>query len=96
MKGVKTGGRKKGTPNVATRDVQELVNAIFAKIDPVEKALQIFNSGNLKSETALLMRLLEYRYGKPVQPIAGTGEGGAIPFQLVSYIPRPIDASAGT
>lgn len=76
-KGAKTGGRKKGTPNRNASDVKQLVDAIFKKVDPIEKAIKLLEFGSDKTQATVLVRLLEYRYGKPVQPIEGTQEGGA-------------------
>lgn len=81
-KGKKTGGRKKGTPNVATRDVQTLLDKVFAKVDPVEKLVSLLNKPmDAGVEARVLLRLLEYRYGQPVQQIQGPGEDGK--FELV-------------
>ncbi len=42
-------------------------------------------SGNLDAIKELLNRL----YGKSVQPLSGTGEGGIITINVISNIPRP-------
>jgi hypothetical protein len=49
-KGRKTGGRKKGTPNKLTRDVQEFVERIFEDVDPVEITVELLTK--CKSEKA--------------------------------------------
>lgn len=77
-KGKKTGGgSRKGKPNKTAADVKQLVDAIFKKVDPVTKAIKLLEFGSDKTQAGVLMRLLEYRYGKPVQPISGP-DGGAI------------------
>ena len=76
-KGKKTGGRQKGSRNRNVHEVKDLVDAIFKKVDPVEKAIKLLEFGSDKTQATVLVRLLEYRYGKPPQPIEGTQEGGA-------------------
>lgn len=46
MKGKKTGGRKKGTPNKATQDVITLLESL--KCDPIEKLARICNGEKIK------------------------------------------------
>lgn len=87
-------GRKKGGHNQSTHDVKELVDQIFSKVDPIKKALYLFEKGSDKTQVTLLMRLLEYRYGKPVQPIEGVQDGVPIGIQIVSHVPRPQRGSA--
>jgi len=73
-KGRKTGGRKKGTPNKLTRDVQEFVERIFEAVDPVEITVELLTK--CKSERVqgiVLLRLLEYRYGRPKYELAVDG-----------------------
>lgn len=82
-KGVKTGGRQKGSKNRSALEVKDLVDAIFKKIDPIEKAIKLLEFGSEKAQATILMRLLEYRYGKPIQPISGEG-GGPVRVQLIT------------
>jgi hypothetical protein len=72
--GRKTGGRRKGTPNKLTRDVQEFVERIFEAVDPVEITVELLTK--CKSEKVQgreLLRLLEYRYGRPRYELAVDG-----------------------
>jgi len=71
-------GRKKGSKNKSTQEIQAVVDAIFRKIDPVAKAIKLLEFGSDKTQATVLLRLFEYKYGKPVQEIKGTGEDGAI------------------
>jgi hypothetical protein len=64
-------GRKKGGQNRTTAEIKALIDEIFLKIDPVEKAIKLLQFGSDKTQATILLRLLEYRYGKPVQPITG-------------------------
>jgi hypothetical protein len=78
-KGRKTGGRKKGTPN-KRQDLQEFLDAIFERVDPVQLAVKLLK-GKVPNER-LLIRLLEYRYGRP--PLLTGGE---------TTMPKVIDVS---
>jgi len=49
----KTGGRKKGTPNKLTRDVQAFVDAIFSKVNPIEKLETLLASESDKVHQAV-------------------------------------------
>jgi len=71
--GKKTGGRRKGSQNKLTRDVQEFVDRVFRQIDPIEKLLTLLESESEKVQAGVMLRLLEYRYGKPKESIELTG-----------------------
>jgi hypothetical protein len=75
-KGRKTGGRKKGTPNRLTRDVQAFVDAIFCKVDPIDKLETLLASESERVQAGVLLRLLEYRYGKPKESVELSGNIG--------------------
>jgi len=64
--GPKTGGRKAGTPNILTTSVQEFVEAVLTHEKAVTKSQQFIDSANEKVASAVLMRLLAYRFGNPV------------------------------
>lgn len=68
-KGRKTGGRKAGTPNRTTQDVRDFVDQIFAKIDPAKKIAALLRKPLGEISARVLMRLLEYRYGKPKEHV---------------------------
>jgi len=88
-KGIKTGGRKKGTPNKSQQDVQVLLDAVFKQVDPIEKLVNLLHKPlDAGVEARVLLRLLEYRYGQPRQEISGLN-GGALQIQIVSAIERP-------
>ena len=71
-KGIKTGGRRKGTPNRLTRDVQVLMDAVFSKVDPIKKLEALLASESDKVQAGVLLRLLEYRYGRPKESVEHT------------------------
>jgi hypothetical protein len=69
----KAGGRKKGSQNKTTRDVQVFVDRVFAKIDPIEKLEALLGSESEKVQAGVLLRLLEYRFGKPRESMELSG-----------------------
>lgn len=74
-KGHKTGGgSRKGKPNKATEDIRA---AILRGGDLVAKGFELMSCGDKKVEAAAWRVLMEYGYGKAVQPIEGTHEDGA-------------------
>lgn len=78
-KGRKTGGRKKGTPN-KRQDLQGFRDSIFERVDPAQLVVKLLNA-KVPNER-LLIRVLEYCYGRP--PVSTEGE---------ITMPRVIDVS---
>lgn len=70
----KAGGRRKGSQNKVTRDVQLFVDRVFARVDPLERVEALLRSESEKVQAGVLLRLLEYRYGKPKESISLSGE----------------------
>lgn len=98
-KGKRFGGRQKGTKNHGTADVKDLVDAIFKRVDPVEKAIKLLEFGTDKTQATVLMRLFEYRYGKPPQPITGGGDGSEpirVVIERIGGITTQVSAKAGS
>jgi hypothetical protein len=63
MKGKKTGGRKAGTPNKATRQIKEVIASI---VDTEKLVKTLYRLSQGKQPNILAIRLLlEYQYGKP-------------------------------
>lgn len=75
-------GRKKGGQNKSTAEIKEIVDAIFKKINPVMKAIKLLEFGSDKTQAMMLLKLWEYRYGKPVQPIGPVEGGEAIEYTI--------------
>lgn len=80
-KGIKTGGRTKGTPNRATHDIKEA-----ARIHG-PRALEVLSSlmetaGNEAARIAAAKEILDRAYGKATQPIANE-EGKAFLLQMI-------------
>jgi hypothetical protein len=58
MKGLKTGGRTKGTPNRTTKELKELIhNIVEVQLDTIEEDLQDLDP---KDRLNILLRLVEY------------------------------------
>lgn len=72
-KGQKTGGRVKGTPNKATREIREELARLFTP-EYFETLPNRLREGKLAP--AIEAKLLAYRYGEPRQTMELTGEGG--------------------
>lgn len=88
MQGRKTGGRQKGTPN-KRHELKDLLDAVFAKVDPVAKIIELLNCPKDRgTEVRMLVRLLEYAYGQPRQEVTGLG-GGPVAVQIVTNLQMP-------
>jgi hypothetical protein len=75
MKGRKTGGRQKGTPNKATDEARKAAAAIIEDPDYVKNLLSRARRGKLAPAVECL--LYTYRYGKPKETVAVEGPDGA-------------------
>lgn len=62
-----------GSKNKLTLDVQAFVDRVFAKVDPIEKLESLLASESEKVQAGVILRLLEYRYGKPKESLEVTG-----------------------
>jgi hypothetical protein len=82
----KTGGRKKGTSNKATESIKNTLNAILTE-DELEECWRRFLNHKDSSIAWKAFELYhEYRFGKPVQMVAG--EELAPPIKIdISAIP---------
>jgi hypothetical protein len=66
------GGRPRGSKGKAARDVQAFVDKVFSKVDPQELAEELMlNCKSEKVQGMVFLRLLEYRYGRPISQIEG-------------------------
>lgn len=82
-KGRKTGGRAKGTPNVATRDVREAIRRVAEDTAPmVEQWLSEIDDPAKRLD--LFLRMIEYHIPKLARTEV-SGEGGG-PLQIVQKI----------
>jgi len=63
-------------PNKLTRDVQVFVDRVFSEVDPIEKLQALLASESDKVQAGVLLRLLEYRYGRPKESVELTANIG--------------------
>jgi hypothetical protein len=82
--------KSKHLPPWRMRDVRRLVRAIFSAKDPIEVGQDLLSKKGDATVAKVFTLLIEYLYGKPVQPIEATGANGEKGiFQFVTYAPRP-------
>ena len=75
--------------------VGALADAVFARVDPEEIAVELLGEGGDKRvKTQVLTLLLAYRFGKPAQRVEASGPGGG-PVRVVWDIPRPAREAKG-
>lgn len=70
-KGRKTGGRQKGTPNVATRTVREAFVEAFALVNQGPTALGVWGRENPDKFYALSTKLIPTDITSDNKPVAG-------------------------
>ncbi len=64
-KGIKTGGRQKGTPNKRTNSVKELLEDNFEGFNPVVELIQLYKSDvDVSQKISILKELSSYVYPK--------------------------------
>jgi hypothetical protein len=81
-KGIKTGGRQKGTPNKITRDIREAVLQSFEIVGGAQ-----YLAEQARANPTAYLSLV----GK-VLPMQVTGEGGGpVSIQIVTGVPRASD-----
>ena len=79
----KTGGRKKGVPNKATRDIKALAQVHGPKAIK-ELARLALEADTHAARVAAIKELLDRGYGKSAQPL--TGPDGEGPIQLEAKV----------
>jgi hypothetical protein len=101
MRGKKTGGRKKGTPNKSTAEIKNLAQSHGAAainrlaemgglVPGVEPAL------SEQSQIAACNEVLDRAYGRPTQPHGNDAEHPLVPAAQLPFTPSltPIEADA--
>ncbi len=83
-KGIKTGGRKAGTPNKSTASLKTLAQA---HTEAALNALVGIVAGGEgippAAQVAAAKELLDRGYGKSTQPISGDEDGPPIPVEVI-------------
>jgi hypothetical protein len=86
--GERRGGRQKGTPNKATREIKELAQKHGA--EAIEALVKIMRSSdNEASRVSAIRELLDRGYGKATQPLSNDQEN---PLPPVYYMGVPLAA----
>lgn len=75
-KGVKTGGRKKGTPNKVTVDVKQLAQGFGGEAIDILASIARNNDAQPAARVAAVKEILDRGYGKAKQSIEVGGEDG--------------------
>jgi len=71
-------------------DGRSVAEAVFARRNPVEKALELLRCERPTVEARVWERLLDYAFGRPAQAVESTGpRGGPVRVEIISHIPRP-------
>ena len=85
-KGVKQGGRKKGTPNKSTAKIKELAQTYST--DALKTLATIMlTSENDTAKIAAAKELLDRGYGKPTQALEHSGpDGGPVVVQRIELV----------
>ena len=94
-------GRRKREPRTITMvrgqqdlDPRALADAVFARTDPEQLAVDLLQSNDKRLQVQVLSLLLAYKFGKPAQRVEATGPGGG-PVRVVWDIPRPARETQG-
>lgn len=81
MKGRKTGGRHKGTPNKATADVKAIAQVYTA--EAVARLAFWMRSENAQASVAACHGLLDRGHGKAPQAVTGADGSPLIPAKVI-------------
>lgn len=79
--GKKTGGRQKGVPNKANRDLKELARSFTGRcLEELERIA--FTNDDDDTRLKAIGMILDRGHGKPAQAITGEGGEGAAKFEI--------------
>ena len=65
------GGRQKGTPNIATRELKAMIDHMLPPAEIEKRWKKFLNSIDEKTAYKAFEMALHYRYGKPIQVVMG-------------------------
>src|SRR5208282_4570198 len=91
------GGSRKGRVNKRTLGAAEFADAVFDTLgrSPESIAAAFMECDDLRTKSAIFLRMLEYKYGRPKQMMEMSGEGGG-PVQhrlVIERIGGPADTT---
>jgi hypothetical protein len=82
MKGKKTGGRRRGTPNLATIEIRTFTRDLFSRPKVQARIIRMAEAGKLAP--AVFVAFLQYAYGKPVEKLELGGRVRVSPGKVMS------------
>ena len=86
MKGQKTGGRRKGTPNKATADVKTLAGVYTPEAVRLLASVMRNTKAPLMARVMAADKLLDRACGRPAQVVAGADRTGPVSFTLIEEL----------
>lgn len=86
-KGQKTGGRTKGVPNKATKDIKELARALAP--EATKRLQELLTSDNESVSLGAVKEIFDRAYGKASQVIAGDADNPITWQEIRRTIVRP-------
>jgi hypothetical protein len=90
MKGQKTGGRRKGTPNRATADVKTLAGVYTPEAVRLLAAVMRNKKAPLMARVMAADKLLDRACGRPAQALSGPSGTGPVTLNLIEEI-HPVE-----
>jgi len=86
------GGSRKGRVNKRTLGAAEFADAVFDTLgrSPESIAAAFMECDDVRTKSAIFLRMLEYKYGRPKQLVETSGPNGSpVQVQIISAIERP-------
>lgn len=78
-RGIKTGGRKKGTPNAINADIKKAIDSAVDHVALAKNLARIALKGESEqAQVAATREIWDRRFGKAAQPIGGSDDLPAI------------------
>jgi hypothetical protein len=84
-RGIKTGGRVKGTPNHATADIKALARQYTPEVFK-ELARLAVEAESEPARVSAIKEILDRAYGKPTQPLSGDDDAPAIRIARIELV----------
>jgi hypothetical protein len=94
MKGQKTGGRRKGTPNHATADVKALASVYTAAAVRLLASVMLNTKAPLMARVMAADKLLDRACGRPAQAHAGPSGSGPVTVNLIEELHPVVERQA--
>jgi hypothetical protein len=95
MKGQKTGGRRKGTPNHATANVKAQAGAYTPEAVRLLAAVMRNSKAPLMARVMAADKLLDRACGRPAQAHAGPSGSGPVTLTLIEELHPVVERQTG-